>query len=494
MRQNRWLVPFLALVTVTSVVIVTMPRGSAQEPAAEKSAPATVTVTEGPFAVKLSLEGHFEAVNAEPIALYLQAYGPPHGNGPILVESVIDHGSLVKKGDPLVTFNTESIDKQITDLTEQVRLETLGVALNEKELEFLEKSVPLELADAERTRRIAAEDLKKFLDEDRDFAKRSAEESVKSSEDYLDYAQDELDQLEKMYKASDLTEETEEIILKRQRRAVQSAKFNLERTKKNRADTLNIELPRKDERLREEAKRTALTLEKANATLPPSIDRKKLELTKAQGELDRNQQKLAKLQTDRQSLEVKAPFDGILYHGRWQNGKWQTAEAAGAKLHRGGTVPPSQAFLTVVDPSSLLVRATIEEKNLHLVKPGADAKVVPTGRPGVSLNAKLQKISLIPTEPGKFEAIFAVVLPEGANLKPGMAVSVKLTPYAKRDALTLPKSAVFHDEIDEDQRYVLVPGALRPSRREVKLGHEAGDRVEILEGLADGDKVLKEKP
>ena len=53
-----------------------------------------------------------------------------------------------------------------------------------------------------------------FLEEDRDWEKQRSESAVRRSQERLLYEEEELDQLEKMYKADDLTEETEEIILK----------------------------------------------------------------------------------------------------------------------------------------------------------------------------------------------------------------------------------------------------------------------------------------
>ena len=64
-------------------------------------------------------------------------------------------------------------------------------------------------------------------------------------------------------------------------------------------------------------------------------------------------------------------------------------------------------------------------------------------------------------------------------------------PYRKTDALTVPASAVFADDLDDDRHYVLLPGA---ARRDVKLGQKSGQRVEILQGLRGGDEVLQQKP
>ena len=60
---------------------------------------------------------------------------------------------------------------------------------------------------------------------------------------------EELKQLEKMYKADDLVEDTEEIILRRQRFALESAEYGLEVTKENSAYNLKTAIPREAAKL-----------------------------------------------------------------------------------------------------------------------------------------------------------------------------------------------------------------------------------------------------
>jgi hypothetical protein len=74
---------------------------------------------------------------------------------------------------------------------------------------------------------------------------------------------------------------------------------------------------------------------------------------------------------------------------------------------------------------------------------------------------------------------------------PGMTCKVKVTTYAKEDALTVPAAAVRTDDEDKEKKYVLLHVEdADPERREVKVGKTHGGKTEILEGLAAGDKVL----
>ena len=71
--------------------------------------------------------------------------------------------------------------------------------------------LPINLAASEREKRVAEEDWQRYNEVEREHSKKATEFSLKSQNDYLDYAREELKQLQKMYRDKDLTEETEEL-------------------------------------------------------------------------------------------------------------------------------------------------------------------------------------------------------------------------------------------------------------------------------------------
>ena len=84
--------------------------------------------------------------------------------------------------------------------------------------------------------------------------------------------------------------------------------------------------------------------------------------------------------------------------------------------------------------------------------------------------------------------------PEG--MIPGMGCTVRLVTAKKEAALTVPATAVFTDDGDDEARYVYRPakGDGKPEKQTVKVGLTVGDKVEILDGLAAGDEILASKP
>jgi multidrug efflux pump subunit AcrA (membrane-fusion protein) len=125
--------------------------------------------------------------------------------------------------------------------------------------------------------------------------------------------------------------------------------------------------------------------------------------------------------------------------------------------------------------------------------------VTPAFDPDRRLQGRLASIASVPREPGKFEAVVAVEPGEDlAALKPGMAGTIKFVPYRTNDALTVPSTAVFEDELQGTPAlYVYLAKADKDAsypKRRVTTGKTANHRTEIRSGLAEGDEILTRKP
>jgi multidrug efflux pump subunit AcrA (membrane-fusion protein) len=467
-------------------------------PEAAKHVPAkgpTHRVEKGPLKVEVDLKGVVEAVDTAEVALRPEAWSP-HTGGQLIVLRAVEHGTPAKKGDPIVWLDLEKISRAIRDLEADSRLAELAIKQAEEELPVAEKSTPLEAAQAERARKQADEDLKRFLEIDKALTEKMANFIVKSASQQLEYAKEELRQLEKMYRAGDIREETEEIILKRQRNEVEQAAFYLHFSEVQRDRQLQVRLPRQEQELKDGAERTALALDRARSGLPLALKQRHLALQKLRYEHAKSAEQLKKLRRDREAMTVKAPADGIVYYGKCTRGQWSTAAMMATKLLRGGMLMPDEVLLTIVQPRPVFVRAAVEEKDLHHLHAGLQGKLVPVADPDRKLAARVAEVSPIPISPRTFEA--RVTMEAGKDdpaLVPGMACTVKLLPYVKPDALTVPAKAVFPDELDDDKHFVYLPAKDgKPEKRSVRLGKTAGDSVEVLSGLQEGDEILLEKP
>src|SRR5262245_49232472 len=489
--------PWLALAAAAGLLITrpTAADDTSADSKDKKSAgsaptkPETVKVERGPFTVAVTFKGVVQSEKAAELSLRPKAW-----SGPLLVKRAIEHGAPVKAGDELVVFDTEKIDLAIRDARQERDLTAIAIRQAEAELPVLEKQLPLDLATAERQSKQAAEDVTLFTEIDRPLAEESAAFMVRSANFYVQFAKDELDQLRKMYRDKDLTEETERIILKRYEHYLEMYEFFSKEAKIEAEQALKVRLPRREKDLKEAVEKTTVALTRARDVQPLVVRQKQVALAKLRYDETKAKERLAELEADRAVLIVKAPADGLAYYGRYVRGQWVVpAGPQGPPLMGVGPVTPGDVFLTIVSPNKLVVRAEAEEKELPGLKSGLAGRLTPTADPDRKRLSKLARVASAPLS-GKFELR---IEPDGEaveGLVPGMTCSVRFVTARKESALSVPAASVFTDEA-EDVKYVYRPvRSGKPEKRTVKVGLTSGERVEILEGLTDGDEILASKP
>ena len=211
-------------------------KGDEKKPAAEKdsdgkkppvekepaSKPATQKLKKGPFRVEVALDGVFEAQNQT--ELFVR---PQEWTG-LSVLKAVEHGAVVKQGDLVLALDTEKIDRTIADLRTEMELNEVALKQAAAQLAAMDKLASLDDQTANRNRRIAEEDLKRFEELEEPLLTKVANYNLKSAHETVEYAEEEYRQLEKMYKADDLKEETEKIVLRRAQNGVERAKVLLD--------------------------------------------------------------------------------------------------------------------------------------------------------------------------------------------------------------------------------------------------------------------------
>jgi multidrug efflux pump subunit AcrA (membrane-fusion protein) len=451
--------------------------------------PPTHTVAPGPFRLESTFDGVFESPSLTEVRIETKRAGS------VTVEDAVPHGTRVNKGDVLLRVETAALDEQIRDAEIGGRISALAHGLLERELTLLEKATPLKLEMVRRARRIAAEDLARYEAKEGALEAATNDVGLKSSEFRLENAEEELDQLEKMYTQDDLTEETEEIVLKRARFDVEVARFFAGVAKSRHERTATLDLPRRLDTVKQENLAAAIDLERAESTLPIALEKLRLDLEKTTFERRKGLRQLAELKADRARMPIVAPTDGILYYGRWQQGKWVEADQVAGRLRPGGKIEPQAVLFTIVGGGRPFVRAAVPEKELFKVATDSPARIVPKAFPNMRLKARVTSVSAVPVSAGRFEAVIDLA-EDHPRLVAGMEAEIRVIAANDPSVLAVPKKAVFTEELDDDRTFVYVVSAAgkKPQKRSVATGRSNDDVVEITAGLAEGEKILVEKP
>lgn len=169
-----------------------------------------------------------------------------------------------------------------------------------------------------------------------------------------------------------------------------------------------------------------------------------------------------------------------------------SAPSAGTVLTRkaepGDVASAGKVLLELADAGETRIHATVDEKNLRLLKPGQMARAVADAWPGQPFDAELYYLApAVDPLRGTVEIRFRVPKPP-AFLRPDMTISVETVTGKKDSTLVLPTEAV--REPDGGKPWVLVANGGTAQRREVRVGLAGVGKVEIVEGLAEGDQAI----
>jgi membrane fusion protein (multidrug efflux system) len=168
---------------------------------------------------------------------------------------------------------------------------------------------------------------------------------------------------------------------------------------------------------------------------------------------------------------IRAPFDGLIVD---RYVKFAQHVTVGERLFR------------ISDFDPLLCRIQVPERNLPQLRQGQRAYLTVEAWPGERFEARVLRLS--PVVDGATGTVRVTLEVSGkGKLRPGMFASVFLETETREDALVIPKSALALESIGDT---VYVAGEGVAERREVTLGFRQGDFVEVVQGLAEGERVV----
>lgn len=453
---------------------------------AEATAPETVTVRRAPLGEKLELKGAIEPREATEVILDFEAW-----RGDLEVVEAHAGGSVVK-GQTLMRLETKEYGRQLADAERDLTLARLALERRQREEALAERERQIGREEATRAARVAQENLDRFEKTDRQIRLDEAEFGMEGTRIRLQNEKEELEQLEKMYSEDDLTEETEDIVLKRTRRNYERMLQSFEWQKVRTGWWIKDIVDRQHPELVEQARKASLKLERIDAVAKLDEERRDLELAKAKEELDRKTEQVEKLRRDGALFEVKAPGAGTALAAAFRGGAWEGLETGPEPRYRpGDSVKAGNVLYTVFDPKALRVRASVKEEDLPRVSVGllCSFKTPVTGK--TALEGEVEYVG----EYGSKGSYGVLVRIKGAEsrLRAGNACTIEIASKDETPVLSVPAGCLKAGE-DEGSAvlYVVTEQGVTPTT--VKVGRKVAGRVEILEGVEAGVRVLKTPP
>ena len=153
----------------------------------------------------------------------------------------------------------------------------------------------------------------------------------------------------------------------------------------------------------------------------------------------------------------------------------------------GATVGTDANLFKIIDLSRVWIDANVFEKDLQRVKLGQEVKVFVPAFAGTTFSGKVILVSSV-VDPDTRSVKVRTEVPNGdGRLKPDMFANVEIVTDLRRAAISIPQSAVL---TDGGKTVVFVTDGNNFTKRVVTTGMQGDDRIEIVEGLKEGEKVV----
>lgn len=217
-------------------------------------------------------------------------------------------------------------------------------------------------------------------------------------------------------------------------------------------------------------------LSKENAVSDQQVEQVRLGYDAAKAQLEQAQ---AGLNLARHYLDVsimKAPWSGVVTS--------KNAQVGDVINPMMGGFSPASGVLTLMDFSRIKVVVDISESDIVRIKKGQNAFVKVPNLEGRIFQASVTLVNMTADALAKKFRVEVTADNPGLILRPGTFGDVAFEVNAREDVIVLPQKAII------DNKYVFLAQGKKAVKREVTLGLQNADSVEITSGLQEGDVVI----
>jgi len=176
---------------------------------------------------------------------------------------------------------------------------------------------------------------------------------------------------------------------------------------------------------------------------------------------------------------VKAPIAGLV---------------VGLPAQIGAAAAPSAPVAKISRTGGLEVRSYVAERFVSKMRPGLRAELELEAFPGETFKARVREIYPVIDPASRTMELRLSVPDSGERLKPGMYAKVRIFTEEKEGTVTVPADALVKRG-EESFVFVVAPDPAAPEvfkarRAVVRTGLLVDNRLEVLEGLKAGERVV----
>jgi HlyD family secretion protein len=440
------------------------------------------TVKRGDLPIVVTESGSLQSQKTTELRCEVENVGREREGTQIL--TIVDNGKDVKAGELLVELDAALIEQNLDDqvlATERARSQQIQATVKYENQKTQNETT---LAEAELKARLAELAVQQYEDDDGvtfQLSLQNIDLQIQTAEAKRLIAATDLKGIEMLKKLGYRSKGD----LEQARLAALSADKEVASAVSSRKELVDYTYLKNKMQLEGDvasAKRAVLQVQRDNEALLLQAEASKNEADRA---LAKEEERLAKYQTQLTKCKILAPHDGMVTYAIEGDRRTHIAE--------GSTVRERQRIITLPDLSAMEVKTGVHESVLDWIQEGLSATVVVDAFPDRKYKGTVKSVAVL-ADPGEWHSsdvkVYSTIVTideKAVRLRPGMSAVVDIHVELVEDVLTVPVQAIV--QIGQDNWCYVETGGL-VDRRLVTVGRTNDKFVEVRDGLVEGDRVV----
>ena len=433
-----------------------------------RKATLTITVTErGNLESCVTVDGICE-VNAQQIKII----------------SLVPEGTKVKKGDIVCKFDSSEIDKNLAQQDIKAKQAIAKIETSQQELEIQRNKGESDIIAARVEMTLAKLDLEKYVEGDYRAETTKQKGEIRLKQKDLQEAKNKLDQYKQLFKKGLKAQELvtiQESAVAQTELLFESAKLELEVKQK-------YDYKKKTTEFSSKADQASKKIEQAVATLKAQMSKATSENESAKATADIEQQQMKEFIKQKDKTVIRAGQDGVVAYA---NDAWYDSSR---QIREGATVYSLQRVFTLPDMTKMQVKLNIHESLIKKIKVGQKCEIRIESFPGIVFEGTVTNVSQLAdsTRPWmnggvkQYPTVVKLNDLKSQEVKPGMTAEAKVLVGELENVLVVPVQAVAEHK---GEFFAFIAKGTQIKLQKVKIGDNNETHVQVLEGLAEGDRV-----
>ena len=448
----------------------------------------TAVVACGPMTISITEDGELETKVVTKISNDLP--------WPVVIKDLKPEGVYVHKDqDWIIKFDCHELSDAVDKTLLAKAAAEASLTQAAQKLDLTKKQMANKVSKARQAVIDAKEELNRYTKGDWPIDLKNAQSEVQMAKQDLVLAQAKLDFKVKVNADPELNSPYSGNEIESDRLGVTRLNLAMEKTEAQLRILTDFEHPKKERQLKAAVTDAELDLQGAELESSSSIASDEAGLQERKQNHKQVIEQLTDLQTKVKNLTVTADRDGLVVYK--PNGGWRR-QNVDIVLEKGAKIPEYTQLMIIPDMSTLRVRTKVYESMIDDVHVGQRAYVRLDSRPQEVMEATITDVSELPdssnwwSQDVKIFNVYVRLDHPDENLKPGMTCQVEMILKELGDkTLSVPVAAVFSRQ-DETYTWRVESGV--PRKTHITIGSMSQTRVQVLEGIKEGQVVLLTEP